>query len=112
MLQTNSAASFSNTLDIRLLVAKIPLIDEFDAYCLDFKCHMNDLFEFDKVASNFALELETPRESKAEEDELKTRFKKFVALLELECPGYVNERSSTALGTAWAQCFLHARAPD
>lgn len=75
MVQTNSAASCSNTLDVRLLVAKIPLIDEFDAYCLDFKCHMSDLFESDKVASNFALELETPRESKAEEDEFKTRFK-------------------------------------
>ena len=69
----------------------IPLIDEFDAYCLDFKCHMSDLFEFVKVASDFALELETLPESKAEEDELNTRFEKFVALLKLERPGYVNE---------------------
>ena len=74
---------------------------------------MSDLFEFDKVTSDFTLELETPRESKAEEDELNTRFEKFVALLKLERPGYVNERSSsTALGTAWAQCFLRARVPD
>lgn len=74
---------------------------------------MSDLFEFDKVVSDLTLELETPRESKAEEDELNIRFEKFVGLLKLERPGYVNEQSSsTALGTAWPQCFLRARVPD